>query len=287
MTTYKGTEKDISCRGYHFTLGKTAKTKGAVRCAKGFHSCTQPLAVLMYYPPFGKRYFKCTASGVIDAKPEQDCKIASEEITLDEEIKLEDLINEQIKGMKEHPNENITINEKGIVSQEDYKGHIASHRHRDNLVLMGSYSSAVSTGVDSTVIGLKPGDYCFSMEEGSTATTFDRASLAVTKREYSKAIVIGDNSTAIAEGDYSIAISAGRYVNAASVEGRNSIAIAVGRESFAKGELGDLLTLYRYAPNEEGVLVPVDGMVVKVDGEKILPNVWYYIDEEGNLQRDD
>lgn len=51
ITVYKGTDKDMKCRGMQYELGKTVTDDGAVRCGdKGFHSCEEPFDVLKYYP---------------------------------------------------------------------------------------------------------------------------------------------------------------------------------------------------------------------------------------------
>ena len=59
ITVYKGTDKDMKCRGMQYELGKTETGYGAVRCGdKGFHSCEAPFDVLRYYGlKDGNRYF--------------------------------------------------------------------------------------------------------------------------------------------------------------------------------------------------------------------------------------
>ena len=67
MKVYKGTDKDIKCRGYQFTPGVEAVEDKAELCESGFHACEAPLDVMSYYPPgLGSRYFKADLEDVSD-----------------------------------------------------------------------------------------------------------------------------------------------------------------------------------------------------------------------------
>ena len=103
MKVYKGTDKDMKCRGMQYEIGKTVTDTGAIRCGNnGFHSCEVPFDVLKYYPNVnGNRYFEANADGVIDKKPNEDSKIASSKFTILKEISFEELKKEQIKYTKE------------------------------------------------------------------------------------------------------------------------------------------------------------------------------------------
>lgn len=99
MKVYKGTDKNMQCRGYQYKIGKTEKADGAIRCGDiGFHSCEAPFDVLRYYPiRYGNRYFSAEASGKIDRTNADDSKIASSELTIKAEIGLTELIEAQIE----------------------------------------------------------------------------------------------------------------------------------------------------------------------------------------------
>lgn len=68
IKVFKGTNKDMKCRGMQYELGETKKDDGAIRCGnKGFHSCEAPFDVLRYYPiRDGNRFFEAEAGGIID-----------------------------------------------------------------------------------------------------------------------------------------------------------------------------------------------------------------------------
>lgn len=65
MKVYKGTDKNMQCRGKQYVLGKKEVADGAIRCGnKGFHSCEAPFDVLRYYPNInGNRFFEAEAGG--------------------------------------------------------------------------------------------------------------------------------------------------------------------------------------------------------------------------------
>ena len=100
ITSIKGFDKNLSCRGFQFEIGKTYKVKGKVKvCSNGFHSCpsdeeTSPLAVFEYYPPAMSRYCEVQADGKTDR---QGNKIASAKITVGVEITLHEMIGRFIK----------------------------------------------------------------------------------------------------------------------------------------------------------------------------------------------
>ena len=98
IKVYKGTDKDMKCRGMQYELGETKKDTGAVRCGnKGFHSCEAPFDVLKYYPMRdGNRFFEAEAGGMVDRSGADDSKLASSELTLKAEIGLPGLIMAQI-----------------------------------------------------------------------------------------------------------------------------------------------------------------------------------------------
>ena len=99
MKTYKGTDKNMQCRGKQYVLGKKEVDDGAIRCGdKGYHSCEAPFDVLRYYPNInGNRFFEAEAGGEIDKAENYDTKLASSELTLKNEIDFAGLVKAQIE----------------------------------------------------------------------------------------------------------------------------------------------------------------------------------------------
>ena len=143
MKVYKGTDKDMKCRGFQYELGVTVKSDDAIRCGgKGFHSCEAPFDVLRYYPnKNGNRFFEATADGKIDRTGADDSKIASSEITLDKEISFDELCTAQIEYTR-------TKAESG-----EHGGNGSSLACGNGSNLAGGYWSNLAGGSMSNIVG--------------------------------------------------------------------------------------------------------------------------------------
>ena len=56
MKAYKGFNKDMTCRGFQYEIGKEYETDAADLCSIGFHACENPLDCFVYYAPATSRY---------------------------------------------------------------------------------------------------------------------------------------------------------------------------------------------------------------------------------------
>ena len=56
MKAYKGFNKDMTCRGFQYEIGKTYETDEADLCNSGFHACENPLDCFKYYSPAKSKY---------------------------------------------------------------------------------------------------------------------------------------------------------------------------------------------------------------------------------------
>ena len=94
VIAYKGMNFDMTCKGFHYEVGKSYKTDKAELCNCGFHACLNPIDVLEYYHKYiSSRYFKVKLSGEITKCDEIDTKVAATEITILEEINVYELRN--------------------------------------------------------------------------------------------------------------------------------------------------------------------------------------------------
>ena len=83
VIAYKGMNSDMSCKGFHYEVGKTYKIDKVKLCEIGFHACLNPIDVLEYYSQSIKsRYFKVKLSGEVAKCDESDTKVAATEITI-------------------------------------------------------------------------------------------------------------------------------------------------------------------------------------------------------------
>ena len=101
ITSYKGFDKDLKCRGFQYEIGQSYKEEEAKACDRGFHACQQPIEVFGYYPPGTSRYCQVEQSGKID-EGNDDSKIASSEIKIGAEIGIPGIVKAQVEYVKAH-----------------------------------------------------------------------------------------------------------------------------------------------------------------------------------------
>ena len=94
VIAYKGMNSDMSCGYFQYEIGKTYKTDKIELYECGFHACLNPRDVLEYYPQSIKsRYFKVKLSGEITKCDFDDTKVTATEITILEDINIDELNN--------------------------------------------------------------------------------------------------------------------------------------------------------------------------------------------------
>lgn len=101
MKVYKGTDRQMKCRGMQYALGETAVFDGEPHlCKAGLHACEQPIDVLNHYAPNASRYFEADAEEVTDERESDDSKIVAKKMTLKAEIGVPGLVKAQIEYIK-------------------------------------------------------------------------------------------------------------------------------------------------------------------------------------------
>src|SRR3990172_8304544 len=98
ITAFKGFDKDWSCRGFKYEIGKTYKEKGPIAlCKSGFHACEAPLDIWGYYPPInGNAAAQVDLIGVSEEKGE-DTKRVGSSIVVKAALSIADLVKAQIE----------------------------------------------------------------------------------------------------------------------------------------------------------------------------------------------
>ena len=85
MKGYKGTDKDMRCRGMQYEVGKTFHADGKIEvCDNGLHFCIRLTDVFDYYEHSnGNRFFEVEADGIINSDGK---KSAASELTIIREL---------------------------------------------------------------------------------------------------------------------------------------------------------------------------------------------------------
>ena len=100
IKAYKAFDKDLSCRGFKYEVGKEYEETGYIKaCEKGFHACPYPLDVFGYYAPAGSRFCEVEQSGKIDDS-ESD-KVCSSKNRIGAELDIRGLVKAAVSFVKE------------------------------------------------------------------------------------------------------------------------------------------------------------------------------------------
>ncbi|EAR2456969.1 hypothetical protein BSW70_08690 [Salmonella enterica subsp. enterica serovar Enteritidis] len=179
IVTFKGFNKDLTCRDFQFAIGETFHHDGKVEaCGSGFHACECPFDVFRYYPPAESRYAETISFGVTDHEERGDTKIASSSITIKAELTLPQFIQRGIEW---------------IWSKID--------KSLEQQIMTGDQSAATNTG------------------NWSAATNTGNWSAATNTGDQSAATNTGYQSAAEVSGSQSVAASLGIEGKARASEG--------------------------------------------------------------------
>lgn len=95
IKSYKGFNKDMTCRGFQYEEGKEYEEETADACHSGFHACEHPLDCLNYYSPNESVYHEVEQSGEFD-RGEDDSKVASTKIKIGARLDISGLVKAAI-----------------------------------------------------------------------------------------------------------------------------------------------------------------------------------------------
>ena len=293
VKSYKGFNKDMTCRGFQYEEGKEYEEESVEVCDHGFHACEYPLDCLNYYSPNESVYHEVEQSGEIQ-KHNDDTKVASTKIKIGAEISIAGLVKAAIEYTVKRVNKEAESDENHGASSAtgDYGASSATGN-------CGASSATGNCGASSAT-GYKgassaTGDYGASSATGdygaSSATGNCGASSATGYKGASSAT--GDYGASSATGNCG-ASSATGYKGASSAEDKDAVAVAWGYKSKAKGVIGSFLVFAdweytgsedntEYDRNNQSAWVLNGAKMVQVDGENIKPDTWYTI-ENGEIE---
>ena len=80
MKAYKGFNRDMTCRGFQFEVGKEYHEDKAVLCESGFHACENPLDTFNYYAPGSSVLHEVELDEVSDERNGDDTKACAKTI---------------------------------------------------------------------------------------------------------------------------------------------------------------------------------------------------------------
>ena len=179
MLVYKGTDKDMKCRGFQFELGKEYEEAEAKLCQKGFHGCEYPLDVFAHYAPADSRFFVADLDGVTDEVESEDTKRVGTKIKLRAEIGIPGLVKAAVEYIKEKAEscDNQT-GDQSAATNTGYQSAATNTGNRSAATNTGDWSAATNTGYQSAAT---------NTGNRSAATVEGKESVAVVTGRESKA----------------------------------------------------------------------------------------------------
>lgn len=91
IKTYKGFNKDMTCKDFQYEEGKEYEESNALVCETGFHACEYPLDCLSYYNPAESVYHEVEQSGKF-SRNSDDSKVASTKIKIGAKVSIAGLV---------------------------------------------------------------------------------------------------------------------------------------------------------------------------------------------------
>ena len=253
IKSYKGFNKDMTCKNKQYEVGKDYEEDKAVACECGMHACEYPLDCFKYYPPSKSVYCEVEQSG--DISRHDDSKIASTKMRIGAQLNIAGIVNAAIKYTKEK------VEKTCIESKSATAGEYGAATAGDSGAATAGYCGAATAGYYGAATAGYRG--AATAGEYGAATAGDRG--AATAGEYGAATA-GDSGAATA-GYRGAATSRGK-----SSTGENGLSVARGKGVKAKGGLGSILVI---AEEEQNSCKISSWKAVVVDGVNIKADTWY------------
>ena len=311
IKAYKAFDKDLSCRGFKYKVGKEYEETGDIKaCEKGFHACPYPLDVFGYYAPAGSRFCEVEQSGKIDDS-ESD-KVCSSKIRIGAELDIRGLVKAAVSYVKERCTNEYNA-EPGKPAMTGYRGvATAGDRGAATAGNCGVATAGDRGAATAGYRGVAMAGNCGAATAGDrgAATAGDRGAATAgdcgaatagyrgaATAGYRGVAMAGDGGAATA-GDGGAATAGYRGVamagyrgvatagdgGAATARGKastgyNGLSVARGKNVQVKGGIGAILVI---AEERDDTYDIVDWKAVVVDGEVVKADTWYRL-ENGEL----
>ena len=268
ITSYKGFDKNMQCRGFQYEVGKEYEMDGEIKCCnRGFHACKSPLEVWDYYDMLNSRFAEVEQSGKIDEE-EKSTKVCSSHIKIKAELKLADIINIGVEWLKDVTPPSKVKTDGALNDNGDRKKQIGSSGDSAQIGSSGDSAQIGSSG-DSAKIGSSG----YSAKIGSSG---DYAQIG-SSGDSAKIGSSGYSAQIGSSGDYAQIGSSGDSAQIDST-GEDSVIMCAGNESKAKAKVGSWITLAEWKwSDEKNRNVPVCVKTEYVDGVNIKADTWYQL----------
>ena len=285
MKAYKGFNKDMTCRGFQYEIGKEYETDAVDLCRIGFHACENPLDCFSHYAPATSRYCEVEIEDN-GQRSSEDSKVVGKKIKIGAELSTEQICKLHFEYVRSRcdpaktnaagDRESASAGERGSASACDYGSASAG------------WSGSASAGDYGSASAGDGGSASAGWYGSASAGKFGIASAgrygSASAGEYGSASAgdggsasAGDGGSASA-GDYGVSASRG-----SSSAGENGVAAARGKHAKVRGGIGSVLVVCVEKKDSYEI---AEWKAAVVDGERIRPDTWYTV-ENGEFKEAD
>ena len=152
IKSYKGFNRDLTCRGKQYEVGKEYEEDRAQSCECGIHACEYPLDCFSYYDPAHSVYYEVEQSGDLSRRGD-DSKVASTKMKIGAEINIAGMVKASInyirerikeeKGSDDYYGASLATGNCGASSATGYKG-ASSAKDPESIAIAWGYKGQVS-----------------------------------------------------------------------------------------------------------------------------------------------
>ena len=241
ITSFKGFDNDLKCRGFQYEVGKEFQEPAATVCNRGFHACESPLEVFQHYAPGeGSRYCVVEQSGYLDREIDST-KIASSKIKIGAEIGIAGLIKAHVEYVKSKCTNEHTAEEGKPATAGSYGAATAGD---SGAATAGDSGAATAGSYGAATAGLRG---------AATAGSYGAATAGD-----SGAATAGDSGAATSRGSVSV--------------GANGVGTVRGNNIKIRGGIGAYLSI---AVEQDDSFDIKEHATFVIDGTTYKPDTWY------------
>ena len=301
MKAYKGFNKDMTCRGFQYEIGKEYETDAADLCRIGFHACENPLDCFSHYAPGNSRYCEVEIEDN-GQRSSEDSKVVGKKIKIGAELSTEQICKLHFEYVRSRcapaktnaagDRESASAGRYGSASAGDGGSASAGRYGSASAGWYGSASAGWYGSASAGKFGIasagrygsasagwygsaSAGEYgSASAGERGSASAGDYGSASAGERGSASAGEYGSASA----GDYGVSASRG-----SSSAGENGVAAARGKHAKVRGGIGSVLVVCVEKKDSYEI---AEWKAAVVDGERIRPDTWYTV-ENGEFKEAD
>ena len=285
MKAYKGFNKDMTCRGFQYEIGKAYETDAADLCSIGFHACENPLDCFSHYAPATSRYCEVEIEDN-GQRSSEDSKVVGKKIKIGAELSTEQICKLHFEYVRSRcdPAKTNAAGDGESASAGECGSASAGRSGSASAGRSGSASAGWSGSASAGEYGSASAGEYGSASAGERGSASAGRSGSASAGEYGSASAGEYGSASAGEygsasaGDYGVSASRG-----SSSAGENGVAAARGKHAKVRGGIGSVLVV---CVEKEDSYDIAEWKAAVVDGERIRPDTWYTV-ENGEFKEAD